>query len=173
MLTDAQRRSMAIEAALVAGDLTALKECFAGDSAFPNVLDPLTATDLLALAIYRSPLPLVRALLDMGAHPNYDALDGFPAVYAALSTTRPDRHALMELLLDRGADVNARGINDYTPLHYAVSLRDGRAIALLLARGADPTLKTRIDDYATPLEEAELRGNVEGAAMLRRALDRR
>jgi len=170
MLSDTQRLSMAVESALVAGDLDALRKCFAGDPAFPNVQDPLTATDLLALAIYRSPLAMVQALLDLGVDPNYEALDGFPAVYAALSTDRPDRHALIELLLARGADVNARGINDYTPLHYAVALRDGRVMEILLARGADPTLKTRIDDYATPLEEAELRGNVDGAAMLRRAL---
>ena len=114
----------------------------------------------------------MQALLDMGADPNYEALDGFPAVYAALSTDRADRHALIELLLDRGADVNARGINDYTPLHYAVALRDDRGMEILLARGADPTLKTRIDEYATPLDEAEMMGNVEGAAMLKRLLDR-
>lgn len=43
---------------------------------------------------------------------------------------------------------------------------------ILLARGADPALKTRIDEYATPLDEAELMGNAEGAAMLKRLLDR-
>jgi uncharacterized protein len=172
MLTDTQRLSMAIEAALVVGDLDALRTCFGGNSAFPNVHDPLTGTALLALAIYRSPLPMVRTLLEMGADPNYEPLDGFPAVYAALSTDRPDRHTLIELLLDQGADVNARGINDYTPLHYAVALRDAPAMEILLSRGADPALKTRIDEHATPLDEAELMGNVEGAAMLKRLLDR-
>jgi uncharacterized protein len=63
----------------------------------------------------------VQALLDMGANPNYEALD---------------------------------------------------AMEILLARGADPALKTRIDEYATPLDEAELTGNAEGAAMLKRLLDR-
>ena len=172
MLTDTQRLSMAIEAALVAGDLDALKRYFPGDRSFPNVHDPLTATALLALAIYRSPLATVRSLLELGARPDYEALDGFPAVYAALSTDRADRHALIELLLDHGADVNARGINDYTPLHYAVALRDGRAMEILLARGADPDLKTRIDEHATPSEEAEIHGNIEGAVMLKRLLSR-
>jgi ankyrin repeat protein len=172
MLTETQRLSIAIGTALKAGDLDELRRCYAGDTEFPNVLDPLTATPLLALAIYGSPLATVRALLDHGASPNYEALDGFPAIYAALSTSRGDRYALIELLLDRGADVNAPGINDYTPLHYAVALRDAKGIEILLARGADPSLKTRIDDYATALEEAELRGNHEGAAMLRRLLPR-
>src|SRR5687767_571249 len=102
-MTETQRLSMDIERALTAGDLDALERCFAGDAAFPNVLDPLTATPLLALAIYRSPLTMVRTLLERGAAPNYEALDGFPAVYAALSTDRPDKHALIELLLESGA----------------------------------------------------------------------
>jgi len=172
MLTETQRQSMAMEAALTAGDMDALRQCFAEDPRFPNADDPLTATALLALAIYRSPLPLVERLLELGASPNYEALDGFPSVYAALTTDRPDRYALIELLLSRGADVNGRGVNDYTPLHLAVSQRDERAIEILLAHGADPDLKTRIDEYATPLEEAVILGNTEGAQMLRRLLER-
>ena len=42
----------------------------------------------------------------------------------------------------------------------------------LLAHGADPAIKTRIDECATPSEEAEILGNTEGAAMLKRLLER-
>lgn len=41
-------------------------------------------------------------------------------------------------------------VNDYTPLHLAVAQRDRGAMARLLAHGADPSLKTRIDFCATP-----------------------
>jgi len=47
------------------------------------------------------------------------------------------------------------GLNDWTPLHYAVSRDDVAAIELLLAHGADVNARTRIDDLTTPLEEAE------------------
>ena len=74
---------------------------------------------------------------------------------AALSTDRPDRLELLRLLLSRGADVAQHGLNDWTPLHYAVSRDDVPAIELLLAHGADVNARTRIDDFTTPLEEAE------------------
>ncbi len=59
-----------------------------------------------------------------------------------------------------------RGINDWTPLHHAVSLRDAEAIGQLLAAGADPSQRTRIDSYSTPLEDAVAQGFAEGAALL-------
>ena len=89
---------------------------------------------------------------------------------AALATDRPDRLRLLELLLERGADPNRRGVNDWTPLHYAVNRRDLEAARLLLANGADPSLRTRVDDYETALEEAERAGYYAGAALLREAL---
>jgi ankyrin repeat protein len=172
MPTDAQRAYTAIERALRAGDLGEVRAACATDPVFPNVRDPLTWTPLLALAISWSPLSLIEQLLQLGATPNYEADNGFPAAFAALSTERTDRREVLRLLLTHGADPNARGINDYTPLHLAVSQRDEQAMELLLAHGADPSLKTRIDECATPIDEAELTGNAEGADMLRRLLSK-
>jgi hypothetical protein len=36
--------------------------------------------------------------------------------------------------------------------------------------GADPTLRTRIDDFTTALEDAEAAGFAEGALLLRQAM---
>ncbi|TIR71226.1 MAG: ankyrin repeat domain-containing protein, partial [Mesorhizobium sp.] len=94
-------------------------------------------------------------------------------IIAALSTERPDRLQLIQILLEQGADPNMRGVNDWTPLHYAVAQRDAEAIRLLLASGADPSLRTRIDDCETALEGADRAGFEAGASLLREAMSRR
>ena len=53
---------------------------------------------------------------------------------------------LITLLLSFGADPNQRGVNDYTSLHMAVSERNLPAVGILLEAGANPRLRTRIDD---------------------------
>ena len=79
---------------------------------------------------------------------------------------RADVPALLRLLLAFGADPNGRGINDDTPLHMAVAGRDATAVGLLLEAGADPALRTRIDDCETPAELAVRAGFLELAAQL-------
>jgi hypothetical protein len=72
------------------------------------------------------------------------------------------------LLLSSGADVNQRGINDYTPLHMAVAERNALAVLRLLDHGADADLRTRIDQCETPLEMARSAGLTDIAALLER-----
>jgi uncharacterized protein len=161
--------ALAIHQAYQRGDLEALKALLGEPADFPNCRGPAGVGEIiLEYAIYHSPLPFVRMLLELGADPNYQDDAGFPALIAALSTARPDRYEIVELLLSFGADIHARGLNDWTPLHCAAASDDLAAIELLLARGADPTARTRIDDYATPLEEAEILGRTEAVHLLRK-----
>ena len=136
--------SVAIHEAYQRGDLEALKTLLGSQE-----ID-------LEYAIYHSPLVFVRTLLELGADPNYEDPAGFPSLIATISTDRPDKYTLVELLLARGANIQQRGVNDYTPLHYAAARNDAKLIELLLARGADPNARTRIDEFATPAQEAEL-----------------
>ena len=139
---------------------------------FPNCRGPYAIGEIvLENAIYHSPLPFIRALVELGADPDYGDHAGFPSLTAALSTERQDRLEVAALLLDAGADIQQRGINDHTPLHYAATAGDTAAVDLLLAGGADPNARTRIDDCATPLEEAEYLGPSAMVRHLRARLD--
>ncbi len=163
-----------IDAAFHTGDLAALLDAVNDPSSVPNGPMPLTIGPCLVYAIYHSPSPFIRALLDMGADPNPATDDGFPPLIAALSCSRPqpgspgrgDTLEIIKLLLEFGADPNQRGINDYTPLHMAVAERHLPAIEVLLAAGADRSLRTRVDHYETPAEMADSGGLGDIAGLL-------
>lgn len=161
--------SLAIHNAFKQGNLAELRSALGDPPDFPNCRGPRGVGEIpLEYAIYHSPLPFIRQLLELGADPNYPNPAGFPSLIAALSTDRADKYEILELFLAFGADIGQRGVNDYTPLHYAAASDDVGAIELLLTHGADPGARTSIDQFATPLEEAELLGQTEAAEALRR-----
>src|SRR5262245_45890880 len=163
-----------IDDAFRTGDLEALRAAVDDPAVVPNGLMPITIGSCLVYAIYHSPLSFIRTLLDIGADPNAPAEDGFPPLIAAITCTRDipgsdrrtDVEEVVRLLLAYGTDPNQRGINDYTPLHMAVAERNALVVQILLDAGADPTLRTRIDDYETPFEMAKAAGLSEIAALL-------
>ncbi|ETA78929.1 ankyrin repeat domain-containing protein [Youngiibacter fragilis] len=149
--------SIGIHRSFVTGDLENLKKLLGYPEGFPNIAYNAVFGNILEYAIYHSPLSFVSKLLSLGADPNYP--DGsYPSILAALSADSPDKPDLIRLLISFGADIQMRGINDYTPLHYAASLDDPEAVRLLLYLGADRNARTDIDEYATPLEEARILG---------------
>ena len=164
-----------IDDAFHSGDLEALRAAVDDPAIIPNGVMPITIGPCLVYAIYHSPLPFIRTLLEIGADPNAPVDDGFPPLIAALCCTREtpganrrtDVSDIIHLLIAFGVDPNQRGINDYTPLHMAVAERNADAIRILLDAGANPELRTRIDSYETPLEMADGAGLKDIAAMLR------
>ncbi|MBZ9743439.1 MULTISPECIES: ankyrin repeat domain-containing protein [unclassified Mesorhizobium] len=165
----------AIDDAFKAGDFEALGTALGGS---PRWFDERMPFELglghpLEYAIYWSPPAFIAMLLEAGSSQNYDDHAGFPSIIAALSTERADKLDIIRILIDHGADADMRGVNDWTPLHYGVAMRDAEAIRLLLAAGADPTLRTRIDHYTTALEEADIAGFEVAASLLRAAIAER
>ena len=164
----------AIDAAFQSGDLQALRAALDDPDAIPNGPMPHAIGPCLVHAIYHSPLAFIRTLLELGADPNAPVDDGFPPLIAALScgrdvpgaNRRTDIPDMLRVLLSFGVDPNQRGINDYTPLHMAVAEGHALAVQILLDAGADPDLRTRIDDYETPLEMARKAGQAAIAELL-------
>jgi len=159
------RASIAFEHALERGDLLAARNALGDPDDWPNSLDPYLHTYVLSAALGCARLETIRQLLRDGADPNLIGLDdGFPALIDVLHHRRNDRPELrrwgdrlplLAELLAAGADVHARGLNDWTALHFAVADDDPIAVWMLLRHGADPDARTTIDDFETPLEIAE------------------
>ena len=81
-----------------------------------------------------------------------DSRDEFgdtPLHYAAEFNEDP---LLVSLLLDRGADIGARGFRDETPLHRAAGDNGAPVVSLLLDRGADASERDSLGN--TPLHMA-------------------
>ena len=97
----------------------------------------------------------VRALSD-----NHEANTALHASLAGRKSVR-----VVTALLARGADVNARAAEGYTPLHIAAFEGDAALINTLLAHGA--AADARADDGKTALAIAEERGHAQAARRLR------
>ncbi len=91
----------------------------------------------LMMAALRGNLEWMQRLLGRGARVHQEGWS--PVHYAA---TGPEPKAL-ELLLERGAPVDARSPTGTTPLMMAARYGDERSVALLLQRGADRGLRNR------------------------------
>jgi len=81
-----------------------------------------------------------------------DSLGRTPLYWAA----RAEYVEVCELLLSRGADINAATPDGWTSLHTSVYNRKTRTVELLVAKGADVNVKN--DDGETPLHWAARRG---------------
>lgn len=92
---------------------------------------------------------LIHALVELGAHPDVQATLRDGALHLAC---RLGRDANVIALLDVGANIEHRGMDDRTPLHVAATMGNERLIAELANRGAD--LEALDNAHRTPLSLA-------------------
>lgn len=101
-----------------------------------------------------------RLVRESSARVNEYSADGFTPLHLAAFFGHA---AVAELLIDHGADLEARSRNpllhQVTPLHSAAAGRQNEVAELLLARGADPNAAQ--PGGWTPLHQAAASGNLE------------
>jgi len=144
-----------------AGDRKAIDDLLAGDRRAATSRGPLGSTPLMAAALYGDAV-LVKQLLAAGGSPTAANTAGAtPLMWAA-----PDV-AKMQVLLDAGADVNARSEDQRTALIITSgSVGSARAIKLLIDYGADVAASSGTDVSA--LREA---ARVDDVEMFRTLVD--
>ncbi|MBI1313087.1 hypothetical protein GC176_17495 [bacterium] len=122
----------------------------------PNLQKNENNTPVLTGLAFMNQVECVRLLLDAGADPNAGCLrTGETPLHAALTKAHEDRSELVRLLLDAGADPNRQTIpgipsegfwrdvrtRGETPLHRAAAFGTIETIELLLAAGADQSIR--------------------------------
>lgn len=101
-------------------------------------------TALMAACVGNAQTEIVKLMLQHGADPlvvnnrKENALMR-AATYGDTSLTR--------LLLNKGVDINAKGVDDFTPLFYAIRSQNTEMVLWLLANGADADAR---DSYKSP-----------------------
>ncbi len=121
---------------------------------FPAGQDAWIGRHWIINAIDCGSLVAVRWMIEQGVELKFRDSEGMTVLHAAIDCAGFDRYDMMRAFIAAGADVNAFGTNGWTPLHMAAVRNDIEAVKILLEAGADRTLQTKIDDYATPEEEA-------------------
>ncbi|HZQ24686.1 MAG TPA: ankyrin repeat domain-containing protein [Terriglobales bacterium] len=117
----------------------------------------------LHLAAFFSHPETARALVEAGSDVNVASRNGMQ-VAPLHSAAAGHNFATVRILLEHGADPNARQHGGWTPIHAAAQDGDEDMVDLLIKHGADPTLKN--DVGLTPLDVAKEKGHSELASRL-------
>ena len=147
------------------GDLQMLREELLTSPVIINVPGEQDVFFLWALKdrdIAAAELLLELGLVDVGR----PAPDGYHDLHWVIEESDEDDPTMARFLLDHGADLEQRGVNDWAPLHMAAIRGRLKIAEFLLDRGADINARTRIDGCLTPLMEAAWVGNLEMVQML-------
>ena len=139
---------------LSTGDIELLEEAARIIDSFPSGVDDFIQCHWITNAINYGSLESVVWVLSKDVDLTFRDDEGYTPILSAIDREKSDKYEIIKLLIDHGAPINMKGNNDWTPLHMAAVREDIESLRILVRNGADLTIRTEIDDYATPLEEA-------------------
>jgi ankyrin repeat protein len=130
-----RKTDLTLHEACAVGDLDGVRKIIDGDSSLVDAKSP-DGFPPVGLAIFFRQPAIARLLIERGANVNAaaDNAQRVTPLHAAAAVC--DRETT-RLLLERGADPNARQQLEYAPLHGAASRGDIEMAKMLLASGAD------------------------------------
>lgn len=121
---------------------------------FPDGLDAWLGRHWITNAIDCGSTEAVKWVLQQKINLTFRDDEGYTVLHSAIERPGVEANEIIRMLIAAGADVNAHGVNDWTPLHMAVARGKPEIIEMLLEAGADRSIRTRIDDYETAEEMA-------------------
>ena len=145
--------ALAIFAASILGDTARIEQLLSANRSLVGALSSDGWTPLHLAAFYGKE-DAARLLLNKGA--SVAARSTNPMANTALHAAAAGKHvSLVKLLLDRGAQANAQQHGGWAPLHAAAQSGDLETARVLIAAGAD--VSVRADNQQRPLDLAVLK----------------
>jgi uncharacterized protein len=165
----ARRPALDVFEAAAVGDAERVRVLLAKDRSLANAWSPDGFFPLGLAAFFKRPM-VAKILIEHDADPRMASKPaGFTPLHSAVADDAgTEVKELVRMLLDAGADPNARSASGGTPLHTAGFTGNVPVTEMLLAAGADPEATDA--KGLTPLDHAREKSHPEVAAILHDAV---
>ena len=138
--------------AIAEGDIDALEDYSKFVDDFPTGKDHFIGRNWITNAVDCGTPDVVKWMINKGVSLVFDDDEGYSILQSAIDRERDDKHAVLRMLIEGGADVNAHGMNDWTAAHLAAARNDLESLKMLFEAEAEtvtPAEDKQVRNYTT------------------------